>query len=252
MTAFAALAALALATTAAPVQAPPPNPFDRLVPLVREGDPMPGTVFVDQDGHAFAFSRLKGSTVAVAFVYTRCRDACPIITQKFGLAAAQLHEGRFAFVEVTIDPAHDTAPAIATYARRHGIAAPRSFVLTGAISTVEDFDRRMGVQAIASGPDDIIHNDAMVLVSPDGSVADIIDGSSWTAADVAAEMRNVSGQGGSLLARLDLALGKAAAYCGSAISGRSGIADLVASLAVIGGGIWLFWWLARRIFAVQG
>lgn len=228
------------------------SPFDRIVPLVQTGDPMPSTAFIDQGGHRVTFGDFKGNTVAVAFVYTRCRDACPIITQKMARVRSALGEGSFKLVEVTIDPAHDDVAAISAYARQYGIAAPGWLVLTGRPAAIADFDRRMGVQAIDSGPNEILHNDRTVLVGADGSVADIIDGSSWTPTDLAAQLRSTAGLRASALARFDLALGKAAAYCGGVISGRSGIGDLLASIAVIATGIGLFVWFARRVFGPQG
>jgi hypothetical protein len=62
-------------------------------------------------------------------------------------------------------------------------------------------------------------------------------------------MRYSAGSGSSLLDRLDLALGKAAAFCGSALSGRSGIGDLIASIGVFATGFGVFFWLMRRLFS---
>lgn len=194
---------------------------------------------------------LAGNAVAVAFVYTRCRDECPIITRKLGAVRALIGAGSYRLVEVTIDPGHDTPRVMQTYAREYRMDAPTWLGLTGAPSAVDDFNRRMGVQAIQSGRDEIIHNDRLVLVSTDGRVADIIDGASWTPADVTAQLRHLSGMHASLLDRLDLALGAAVAYCGGALAGRAGIGDLLASITVIAAAIALFVWLVRRSSAAR-
>ena len=226
--------------------APAPNPFDKLAPLVKAGDPMPSTRFVDQNGERLGFADLHGDAVAVAFVYTRCRDACPIITRKFGAVRSFLGDGPFRLIEVTIDPQHDTPRALAAYAREYGIAAPQWRVLTGEPGAIDDFDRSMGIHSIASDPDTILHDERIVLVTPDGAVAEMIEGSSWTPADLAAELRHVANERASLFARIDLALGAALAYCGGALSGRAGVGDLLATIAVIGVLIWLFVWIVRR------
>lgn len=241
-----ALASAAVAT-ADPTLAP--NPFDRLAPLVKAGDPMPATRFTDQRNAPFAFADLRGDAVAVAFVYTRCRDACPIITRKFGALRSLLGDGPFRLVEVTIDPRHDTPSALAAYAHEYGIVSPQWRVITGDASAVDDFDRSMGIHSIASDPDTILHDERIVLVTPDDTVAEIIEGSSWTPADLAAELKHVTNEHASILARFDLALGAALAYCGGALSGRAGIGDLVATIAIIGVGIWLFVWVIRRTTA---
>lgn len=222
------------------------NPFDQVVPLVRTGQPMPTTRFVDQRGRPFAFSDLRGSAAAVAFVYTRCRDACPIITRKFAAVRPLLGAGAFALVEVTIDPRHDTPGVLAQYAREYRVSAPQWLLLTGDPGAVDRFDRSMGMHSIASGPDTIIHDERIVLVAPDGDIEDVIEGSSWTPADLAAELRHLDAENSSWLARLDLALGAALAYCGGALAGRAGIVDLLATIAILGVGIWAFTWVVRR------
>jgi len=160
-----------------------------------------------------------------------------------------LGDGPFRLVEVTIDPVRDTRAAIAAYAREYGMDAPLWRIVTGPPAQIDDFDRRLGVQSIASAGDAIIHNDRVVLVSPRGDVTAFIDGASWTPADLAAQMRALGGQRASWPARLDLALGAALAYCGGALSGRAGIGDLVASLGVIALAIGVFVWVLRRTTA---
>ena len=223
-----------------------PNPFDQVVPLVQTGEPMPPVRFVDQRGQPVAFSDLRGDAVAVAFVYTRCRDECPIITRKFAAVLPLLGAGDFRLVEVTIDPRHDTPPVLAQYSREYRVTAPRWLLLTGDPRSVDVFDRSMGMHSIASGADTIVHDERIVLVRPDGTIADFIDGSSWTPADLAAELRHLDAQSSSWTARLDLALGKALAFCGGALAGRAGIGDLLATIAILGVGIWAFVWVVRR------
>ncbi len=223
-----------------------PNPFDQIVPLAQVGDPPPATRFVDQRGDDVRLADLRGDVVAIAFVYTRCQDACPIITHKFGQTLPMLDGQPVRLVEVTIDPAHDTQRVMAAYARHNGIIAPQWLALTGPPDAIEDFDRRMGVQSIATGPQQIIHNDRIVVVSADGRISDVIDGSSWTPSDLAAELRHDAGASASPLGRLDLALGAALAFCGGALRGRAGIGDMVASIAVLAALAGAFVWVMRR------
>jgi protein SCO1/2 len=243
---FAAGAALALAAVLCAARAGADSPADRIVPLVKTGDPVPQTLFVDQTGRRVSLAEFRGDAVAIAFIYLRCRDTCPLTTRKLAVVSQEIGPGPYRILEVTIDPEHDRPADVAAYAREYGAREPQWLILTGAPAAVDDFDARMGIDAVASGPDDIIHNDRVVLVSPDGTLADIVDGRSWTPGDLAAQLRHTGGRTSSLLDRFDLALGAAAAYCGGALSGRAGIGDLLASLAVLGGGAGLFVWLIRR------
>jgi cytochrome oxidase Cu insertion factor (SCO1/SenC/PrrC family) len=249
MSRFAVTCALALAMLASPVAAAPnaESPFDTVVRLVKAGDAVPATTFVDQDGRPTTLADMRGDAVAVAFIYLRGRDSCPLTTRRLGDVLARLGTGPYRIVEVTIDPDHDRPAAVRAYAREYGARPPTWLILTGDPRSVDDFDRRMGVDAVASGRDEIIHNDRLALVAPDGTVAEFVDGKSWTAADLEAQLRHIAGGRSSFVGRMDLALGAAAAFCGGLVAGRAGIGDLIASLAVLGIGVGLLVWLARRM-----
>ena len=160
---FAHRAVVTLAVVIAGLVAGPPtraaadNPFDRIVPLVKVGEPLPPTRFVDQRGASLRLGDLRGKAVAVAFVYARCRDACPIITRKFGQVRTLLGDAPVVLVEVTIDPVNDTQRTLALYAKEYKIVAPGWLVVTGVPADVDDFGKRMGVQSIRSGSDEILH-----------------------------------------------------------------------------------------------
>ena len=151
MSRFATAAAAALAAVAAwsaafagqaSADSGSGNPFDHIVPLVQPGASPPSTTFVDQRGASVRLADRRGDAVAVAFVYTRCRDACPIITRKLGATRASLSGVAARLVEVSIEPQHDTPRAIAQYASEYRMQAPGWLILTGRPQDVDDFDRR--------------------------------------------------------------------------------------------------------------
>jgi protein SCO1/2 len=230
---------------------PAPNPF-ALVPvrLLTAGDPMPGGTFEDQSGSARTFDDFRGKTVIVGFVYTSCKDECPLITRKFGSLETLLPAEKFHLVEVSIDPAHDSAIVLAAYAHRYGVNPARRTLLTGAPDAVAQFERELGVSAIDNGRGTIIHNSRTVIVDADGRIADIIDEAGWTPADVAADAKSAAGMAANPIDRIDLALGRTVAYvCGGVVNGRAGIADLAAVLAIFGLSAWAMVWVSRKIFS---
>src|ERR1700737_37417 len=81
------------------------NPFDMYVPLVRIGDKVPDVRLVDQTGRRSSLADYRGNTVVVTFIYTNCRDECPLISAKFRRLSGMLDGTRFHLVEVTLDPA---------------------------------------------------------------------------------------------------------------------------------------------------
>ena len=130
-------------------------------------------------------------------------------------------------------------------------ATSKPVAVAGAIAGVIRSKGRVEVQAIGAGGDEIVHNERLVLLAPDGTVNDVIEGSSWTPADLAAQLRELAGASSSPLARFDLALGAALAFCGGALSGRAGIGDLIASLLVLGALGAAFAWVVRRTSATN-
>jgi cytochrome oxidase Cu insertion factor (SCO1/SenC/PrrC family) len=237
-------AAIAAEHTAAP------NPFS-LAPahVVATGDIIPSGAFVDQTGAARTLDDFRGSTVVIGFVYTSCKDECPLITRKFGTLESLLPAPQFHLVEISIDPAHDTPSVLAAYARRFDVHAPHRTLLTGSPDAIAGFERSLGVSSIDNGRGTILHNDRTVIVDPSGRIADIIDEAGWTPNDVAADAQTAAGIAANPLDRFDLALGRTVAYvCGGVVNGRAGLADLVAVLAIFGLSAWAMVWVSRKIF----
>ena len=248
-----AIGAAYLMRVSAAAAAPPAatNPFT-VAPahVVSTGDPIPSGAFVDQTGAARTFDDFRGSTLVVGFVYTSCKDECPLITRKFGALETQLPAGHFHLVEISIDPSHDTPRVLAAYARRYDVHASRRALLTGSPDAIGRFERTLGVSAIDDGRGTILHNDRTIIVDPSGRIADIIDEAGWTPNDVAADAKNVAGIAANPIDRFDLALGRTVAYvCGGVVNGRAGLADLLAVVGIFGLSAWAMVWVSRKIFS---
>lgn len=246
--AAACLLGVLLAATGSSRAANPANPFDLRVPLLGPGDPVPDTSLVDQTGRTVRLSDFRGRTLIMGFVYTHCRDVCPIISEKFRKLRSLLPPDRFHLVEVSVDPARDTPRALAAYARRYG-ANPASWsILTGRASDLEAFWRALGVSVLAAG-DEVIHNNRLVIAAAGGRISDFLDGDAWAPDDVAAQARRAAGMPASVLARWNLDLGKAVAYCGGLLAGRGGLGGLAAMLAIFAGFGYALYRVGRKIFA---
>jgi len=244
--------ALLLSLAAVSVAAPADNPFDSHVKALGVGDALPPTQFIGQDGKPTTMRALRGRLVVLGFIYTRCSDACPLISAKFAQLRRLLGSGPFALAEITFDPQHDTPAVMRGYARKYGADAGRWSMLSGQPSAVLAFDRAAGLSAIADAKGDILHNNRLLIVAANGSIADVIDDASWTPEDVAADARHLASLKSSPLARLDLALSKAVAkVCGGLANGRSGLPDLVAVLGVLAATGLSLYWLHRRVFAAN-
>jgi cytochrome oxidase Cu insertion factor (SCO1/SenC/PrrC family) len=249
----AALLALAACLWLAPQPASAAsNPFDQDVKPIGAGEPMPAARFVDERDRPFTFAALRGQVVVVVFIYTRCQDACPIITAKFAALDRALGSGPYHLVEMTIDPVHDTPAALRAYARKSGAGSPRWDFVTGRPDTVSTFARAAGLSVVDNGRGDLIHNARLLIVSQDGRVADVVELVAWDPATIAAQVRHVAGASASPLARVDFELTKAVAQlCGGSYQIASGIVDVVAVLLIVVGGVLVILWL-RRLLSAQG
>lgn len=61
----------------------------------------------------------------LAFIYTSCPGACPLLTQRMALLQARLREARLlpsrvGLLSVTVDPERDSAETLARYAKGFG------------------------------------------------------------------------------------------------------------------------------------
>ena len=239
------------------VRVVPEAPARSIVRVVRPlgaGDAMPETRFVDQAGRPFRFADFRGTSVVLAFIYTRCRDPkeCPLISSSFRALQARFARGPYHLVELTLDPAYDRPAVLARYGRQYG-ADPRRWTLgTGDPASVLDVEARFGLDPFADPRVGLIHTERTVLIDPSGKIVDFIDQAGWSPADVADRVEAIASHSSNPLARLDFALSKAAvAVCGNGVSGFSGLQDLAIVLVILGAAAWLLQRLARKIFAEQ-
>src|SRR5919202_1078553 len=84
----------------------------------------PNVPLVTQDGNVVRFydDLLKGKSVVINVIYTRCRDRCPLETAKLAQVQRLLGDrmGRdIFFYSITIDPDHDTPAVVSEYAEKY-------------------------------------------------------------------------------------------------------------------------------------
>ncbi|WP_349617574.1 SCO family protein [Azotobacter salinestris] len=106
------------------------------------------TPLLDQDGRERRFYSdvLAGRVVLLNVIYTRCSDACPLITRKLREVHAALGEqaGRVRFVSLSSDPEHDSPQALKAFAARQGADDPEWLFLTGDKANMDLVLARLG------------------------------------------------------------------------------------------------------------
>jgi protein SCO1/2 len=95
-----------------------------------------------QNGQPFDSRTLGGKIWVADFIYTTCPGPCPRMTsQMHEVQDALSQEPDVRLVSFSIDPANDTPPVLAAYAKVHGASPAIWYFLTGPISTLQVLDR---------------------------------------------------------------------------------------------------------------
>jgi protein SCO1/2 len=225
-------------------------PVLRHVRDLHVGDLVPDTPFVDQAGRAFSLRGLRGRSVVLAFIYTRCADAreCPLVSAKFLWLQKKLRGEPVHLVEVTLDPSYDRPAVLTRYGHQFDFDPARWTLATGDPRKVLDFAAQFEVTTFPDERVGLIHNERTVLIDPSGVIRNMIDEGSWAPDEIVAELRSERGLASNPIERLNLWLSSAAvALCGNSVSSFSGFSDLLIVLAIFAAVGYLFWRILRGL-----
>jgi protein SCO1/2 len=214
------------------------------------GEYAPTPALVDERGRPFALRDLRGRTVVMAFIYTRCRDAreCPLVTARFAQLQEKLRGRAVRLVEVTLDPAYDRPDVLARYGRAFGEDPSRWTFATGDPDAVLDFAAQFDVTAFPDERIGLIHPERTVIIDKYGAIRELIDEGSWTPDEIVATVDHDERLASNPVERLDLWLSSAAvSVCGNGVAGFSGFTDLLTVLAIAAFFTFLLWRVGRGI-----
>ncbi|HZO38981.1 MAG TPA: SCO family protein [Methylomirabilota bacterium] len=138
------------------------------------GEMMPSFALVDQAGAVVRSESLKGRAVVVSFVFTTCAEACPLITAQLVRTQTRVRseklDDRVRFVSITLDPTTDRPEVLRRYAEAYGIDLASWHFLTGAADDVGRVVRAFGLSAVVR--ERVVHGSLVVLVDPQGRIAE--------------------------------------------------------------------------------
>ena len=77
----------------------------------------------DQNNESYRFYDTQADVIVVSFIFTRCPDFCPIITQKLKTVEVDIPSNVNAeMISITVDPNHDTPEKLKLYMEKHGVS----------------------------------------------------------------------------------------------------------------------------------
>jgi cytochrome oxidase Cu insertion factor (SCO1/SenC/PrrC family) len=212
------------------------------------GSSLPHTKLVDQRGEFVDLAAFHGVSLT-SFIFSRCKDECPLVAAKFVAMQKQLGGDRFHLYLITIDPMYDSPFVLARYARLFHMNPASISVLTGQQHEVATLLDRFGITSLQNGNANFIHSDKVFLASPDGRIAQILQTAGFTPDSLAAQARHLAGMASSPFGRFQLWLiAGVTALCGG--NQFAGIVALETVLFLIIAGISFvtLGWAVRKIW----
>ncbi len=151
--------------------------------------------FTNQDGQSVTLDSLKGQTVVLTDFLTLCQEICPLTTANYLQIAAKVKAAgatnAITLLEITVDPARDTAARLKAYQARLG-AEPNWAFWTGSVADITKLWAAMGIsyEKVMSEPGskpidwmtgkvltyDVTHQDVLFVLGVDGHEKWLIQG----------------------------------------------------------------------------
>ncbi len=212
------------------------------------GSHLPHTQLIDQRGRMVDVAAFHQVTLT-SFIFTRCKDECPLIAANFVAMQRELDSQHFHLFLITIDPMYDSPYVIARYARQLGAPADSLSILTGQPQAIANLLDRFGITSLQNGDASFIHSDKVFLAAPDGRIAQILQTSGFTTGSLVAQARHLAGMISSPFGRFQLWLiAGVTALCGG--NQFAGIVALETVLFLIIAGISFvaLGWAVRKIW----
>ncbi len=117
----------------------------------------------DERGRMVRLRDLRGRPAVVTFLYTTCRDTCPLTTQQIRAALDDLGHD-VPVIAVSVDPAGDTPRRAQSFALKQGMTGRMRWVL-GTSAQLQRLWRAYGVAPQSAKED---HSASTVLLDGDG------------------------------------------------------------------------------------
>ena len=160
-------------------------------PELPELFPVPDTQLVDETGRSVNLASMKGSVTVYNFIFTSCTGTCPIMTNNMRALTPKVdRDAAVRFVSISVDPARDTPPVLAEYARRVR-NDPRWTFLTGDRQTIVDLSVK-GFKLAAGDPmpggEALLHSSKFAVADRNGMIRGYYDATDGTVPEQVADV----------------------------------------------------------------
>lgn len=138
---------------------------------------VPEFALTRESGAAVTRADLAGKAWVADFMFTSCRDVCPVLSARMATLQARYRgDDRVRLVSFSVDPGTDTPPVLAAYGARFGADASRWMFVTGRTDDIRSVVVGGFKQTLERVPgptpaeDSILHGERFVLVDRGGAI----------------------------------------------------------------------------------
>jgi protein SCO1 len=151
---------------------------------------VPPAQLVDETGKPLNLASMKGSVTVYDFIFTSCTGTCPIMTNNMRALTPKVDkDAPVRFVSISVDPARDTPPVLAAYAKRVR-NDPRWTFLTGERQAILDLSVK-GFKLAAGDPmpggEPLLHSSKFAVADKQGVIRAYYDATDGTVPEQVAE-----------------------------------------------------------------
>lgn len=120
----------------------------------------------DEQGRLLSLAGARGQVVLLTFMYSRCRETCPLEGRMLSAVEHRLGATRSLLLVVSVDPGGDTPATIRRFVRRAGLAGTRWHWLVGSKAQLTPVWRAYRIEVQAGRA--IGHSSALYLLDRRG------------------------------------------------------------------------------------
>lgn len=160
-------------------------------------EPAPTFTLTNQDGQRVGLKDFRGKAIVLSFIFTECKDICPVLPQIIGRTDQWLtdrEKQKVRFVGISIDPKRDTPEKLRAFMQMHNLSPQRWTLLTGTLAEATRVADDYGIVAKPDLQGDLVHNAVYVLIDPRGRLRSEFHGLATPAGEIAKRLRELIGK----------------------------------------------------------
>jgi protein SCO1/2 len=138
---------------------------------VKKG-PAPQISLRDQNGNLVDLEQQRGRVVVLTFLYTKCRDVCPLMASTLNAVLANLkapEREHVRVVAVSVDPRGDTFASVRKYVKEKHLL-PQFHYLVGSKQDLEPVWTEYGILIDPVSLESIDHTGRIIVIDRDGQL----------------------------------------------------------------------------------